>query len=110
MRRCLRWRHLAPTAPDSLACYPFSNADAFVLEHSPHVFFVGDQATFESALVRCDEANPPTHVRGSKLANRDDARGCVRLLRVPNFAKTGVIVLLDLATLAVEPVHFDFEF
>jgi DNA polymerase delta subunit 2 len=107
MRRCLRWRHVAPTAPDSLACYPFSNADAFVLDHTPHVFFVGDQAAFESALVRCDE--PAANV-GSTLANRDDPRGCVRLIRVPNFAKTSVIVLLDLATLAVEPVHFEFQF
>jgi hypothetical protein len=31
MAMTLQARHLAPTAPDTLACYPFTDADPFVL-------------------------------------------------------------------------------
>ncbi|CAN7028202.1 unnamed protein product [Brassica oleracea var. botrytis] len=33
----LRWRHLAPTAPNTLNCYPFTDGDSFVIETCPHV-------------------------------------------------------------------------
>ena len=31
MERCLKWRHLAPTAPDTLTCVPFATEDPFVI-------------------------------------------------------------------------------
>ena len=31
----LRWRHMAPTAPDTLACYPFYIEDPFILSETP---------------------------------------------------------------------------
>ena len=43
MERSLQWRHLAPTAPDTLPCYPFCDTDPFVLGECPHVYFVGNQ-------------------------------------------------------------------
>jgi hypothetical protein len=81
------------------------------------------QSEFETALVPCNEglgARAPSvrrlcvlvsltahpQVAGSRTANADNAFGCVRLIRVPHFARTGTIVLLDLSTLAVEPVRF----
>jgi len=51
MERMLRWRHLAPTAPDTLACYPFQTVDPFVIEQCPHVFFAGNQKQFATKLV-----------------------------------------------------------
>src|SRR5690606_6894879 len=43
LENTLRWGHLAPTAPDTLACYPFYYEDPFVIEQCPHVFFAGNQ-------------------------------------------------------------------
>ena len=37
----LMWGHLAPTAPDTLACYPFTTTDPFVLGDVPDVLFAG---------------------------------------------------------------------
>ena len=43
LQQTLEWRHLAPTAPDTLSCYPFCDTDPFVLDSCPHVYFVGNQ-------------------------------------------------------------------
>lgn len=51
MESLLTWRHLAPTAPDTLTCYPFHDRDPFVLEATPHVLFAGNQPTFKTATV-----------------------------------------------------------
>ncbi|BBH07445.1 DNA polymerase delta small subunit [Prunus dulcis] len=32
VERTLRWRHLAPTAPNTLGCYPFTDRDPFLIE------------------------------------------------------------------------------
>ncbi|KAF3502798.1 hypothetical protein F2Q69_00041663 [Brassica cretica] len=37
VERTLRWRHLAPTAPNTLNRYPFTDGDSFVIETCPHV-------------------------------------------------------------------------
>lgn len=76
--RCMFWRHIAPSAPDTLCtyflyrvwgfeksspltytfarslssgCYPFQDQDPFIVEQSPHVYFVGNQSKFEHSLV-----------------------------------------------------------
>ena len=51
LARTLEWRHIAPTAPDTLGCYPFFTDDPFVVETSPHVYFAGNQKSFASKLV-----------------------------------------------------------
>jgi DNA polymerase delta subunit 2 len=43
---CLKWGHLAPTAPDTLGCFPFYETDPFIMEDCPHVFFAGNQKEF----------------------------------------------------------------
>lgn len=48
LSRVLEWGHLAPTAPDTLATYPFSDDDPFVVDTAPHVFFAGNQPKFET--------------------------------------------------------------
>ncbi|KAH0542230.1 hypothetical protein FGG08_003352 [Glutinoglossum americanum] len=89
MERMLRWRCVAPTAPDTLWCYPFQDKDQFVLEECPHVFFVGNQPRFETALI----SGP--------------AGQTVRLIAVPRFKETGEVILLDTETLDVESVRFE---
>lgn len=86
MEAMLRWRLWAPTAPDTLWCYPFQDGDAFVMKESPHVFFVGNQPKFETALVE----GPAGQV--------------VRVVAVPEFKKTGEVVVLDLETLEPEVI------
>ena len=51
MEALLRWRHLAPTAPDTLPAIPLSEADPFILTASPAVFFVGCQPAYGTRLV-----------------------------------------------------------
>ena len=48
-------RHLAPTAPDTLACYPFTMTDPLIVSENnggcPHVIFSGNQTKTESRMV-----------------------------------------------------------
>ncbi|KAL9128973.1 MAG: hypothetical protein Q9217_002448 [Psora testacea] len=85
----LRWRCNAPTAPDTLWCYPFQDKDQFVTEECPHVFFVGSQPCFETTVIE------------------GTAGQSVRLIALPKFKETGEVVLLDTDTLEVELVKFD---
>ncbi|KEF53671.1 DNA polymerase delta subunit 2 [Exophiala aquamarina CBS 119918] len=89
MESMLRWRCGAPTAPDTLHCYPFQNRDQFVLDACPHVFFVGNQPRFDTCVI-----DGPGGER-------------VRLITIPSFSETGELVLLDSETLEVEIVKFD---
>ncbi|PRW57144.1 DNA polymerase delta small subunit [Chlorella sorokiniana] len=87
--KLLQWRHLAPTAPDTLAAYPYYESDPFILESSPHVLFAGGQPAFATGVAE---------VAGG---------GSVRLVAIPNFCSTGCVVLLNLSTLACQPIYFD---
>ena len=91
MASILRWRCGAPTAPDTLWCYPFHDRDQFVIEHCPHIFFVGNQPRFETTVI--------------------DGPGDqqVRLVAIPRFHETGELVLVDAETLEVELVKFDIH-
>jgi len=88
MEAMLRWRVAAPTAPDTLWCYPFQDADQFVMGECPHLFVVGNQPRFETAVVEGPE--------GQK----------VRVVALPRFRDTGELVLVDAETLDVEVVRF----
>ncbi|CAK0784791.1 hypothetical protein CVIRNUC_007995 [Coccomyxa viridis] len=89
LEHVLQWGHLAPTAPDTLTAYSFSDKDPFVIESAPHVLFAGNQPAFASKLLEGRE--------GQK----------VRLLCVPRFSSTGILVLVNLRTLNVQPITFD---
>lgn len=64
----MRWRHIAPTAPDTLCeqicctgpdntlttlavSYPFTVEDPFILEHCPHIYVVGNQPEYASTIL-----------------------------------------------------------
>jgi len=74
----LEWRHIAPTAPDQLGCYPYYDTDPFVLSQCPHVYFIGNQKEFETKLIE-----------GS-----DGQR--VRIICLPAFADNPIVVLVNL--------------
>lgn len=48
---CMYWRHMAPSAPDTLWSYPFQDNDPFIIEKSPHVYYIGNQPQFEDRLL-----------------------------------------------------------
>lgn len=118
----LLWRNVAPTAPDTIATYPFINEDPFIMHHSPHVLYAGNQPCYGSALVSDSSV---TYDDATLAASACSARVCptvygaerpapctarldkaVRVISVPNFAQTGTVVLLNLATLETRPLNF----
>ncbi|CAE7184639.1 unnamed protein product [Rhizoctonia solani] len=83
VRHTLKWRHIAPTAPDTLWSYPFDRQDPFVLDKTPDVYVVGNQPAFGTEMV-----------------------GPTRVVLLPRFAKQPLVVLVDMATLGVQTVEF----
>ncbi|XP_019716727.1 DNA polymerase delta subunit 2 isoform X1 [Hippocampus comes] len=88
LEETLRLRHLAPTAPDTLGCYPFYMKDPFILEECPHVYFSGNAPTFES----------------KRLTGADGQE--ILLVTVPTFHSTQTACLVNLRTLECEPISF----
>lgn len=87
----LRWAHVAPTAPDTLWCYPFKATDPFVLRAAPDVYVVGNQPAFATETVEVP------HAQGTHT---------VRVVLVPEFASTQQVVVLDTETLEARVVSF----
>ncbi|KAF7147219.1 hypothetical protein RHSIM_Rhsim03G0006000 [Rhododendron simsii] len=75
MERTLRWRHIAPTAPNTLGCYPFTDRDPFFVESCPHVYFVGNQDRYDTRIIKGSEGQ------------------VVRLVCIPRFGETGIAVV-----------------
>ena len=90
LARSLEFQHLAPTAPDTLGCYPFEDKpdDPFVVRTSPHIYFAGNQPRFEASFVE-----GPAGQR-------------VRTIMVPDFQREHTCVLVSLDTLECKPLVF----
>ncbi|ORX39674.1 DNA polymerase alpha/epsilon subunit B-domain-containing protein [Kockovaella imperatae] len=86
-QRTLEWRHVAPTAPDTLWVYPFPDADPFIIHKRPELYIIGNQPEFQTTVVGDDS---PT-----------------RIILVPSFAKTGQIVVCCLETLETKTIGFE---
>lgn len=72
-----------PTAPNSLVCYPFKDSDPFLYPSTPHVVLACNQDEFGTTM------QVTTTSAGEHVA--------CRLVSVPSFAKTGSIVLVNVA-------------
>ncbi|KAG6506463.1 hypothetical protein ZIOFF_031786 [Zingiber officinale] len=88
LERTMRWRHLVPTAPNTVGCYPFTNRDPFLVESCPHVYFVGNQEKYETAFMQGPE------------------KQLVRLICIPKFCQTGIAVALNLRNLECHTLSF----
>ncbi|KAH9967865.1 DNA polymerase alpha/epsilon subunit B-domain-containing protein [Russula dissimulans] len=82
----LKWRHMAPTAPDTLWCHPFFTTDPFIIEETPDIYAIGCQPRFATRLVK-------------------DGKRRSRVILVPSFARTGILVLVGLKSLDVRIVR-----
>ncbi|KPP63647.1 Pold2 protein-like [Scleropages formosus] len=88
MESTLRLRHLAPTAPDTLGCYPFYQNDPFILQECPYVYFSGNAPTYQA----------------KKITGEDGQE--VLLVTVPEFSSTQTACLVNLRSLECEPIVF----
>jgi len=88
----LKWGHLAPTAPDTLGCYPFMDKDPFIITDCPHIYFAGCQPEFNSKIHKGQEGQE------------------VLVLTIPSFCQTGTAVLVNLRNLAALPISFHGHF
>lgn len=88
LEKLLRWRHLSPTAPDTLACYPFQNQDPFILSNTPHIFASGGSPEFDTKLLQGEDGQTS------------------RLIAVPSFSETRTVALLNLNDLSCFPMKF----
>jgi DNA polymerase delta subunit 2 len=87
MQAQLEWRHLAPTAPDTIACYPFVDSDPFLLDgQAPHLYVAGNQPAFEQRTL-----------------------GGVQIIAVPEFSSTGEVIIFDPATGTARSMLFRAE-
>ncbi|CAL1543262.1 unnamed protein product [Lymnaea stagnalis] len=92
LENTLVWGHLAPTAPDTLGCYPFVKDDPFIVSECPHIYFAGCQKEFSRKVYK-----GPSHQE-------------VLLLTIPKFCQTGEAVLVSLKTLEAQPISFHGHF
>lgn len=88
LEKCLRWQCIAPTSPDTLWSYPFTDNDPFSITECPHVIFTGGMENVESEVL--EGAN------GQK----------VRAVCLPEFSSTGECVKVDLETMETEVLKF----
>ncbi|KAF2109119.1 DNA polymeras-like protein subunit delta-2 [Lophiotrema nucula] len=86
MEMMLRWRCVAPTAPDTLWCYPFQDDDPMLVKDCPHIYFAGNQKKFAKRVI---------------VGPADQQ---VLLVSVPKFSETRCVVLVDMETMGVEVV------
>ena len=91
LKTLLELRHLCPTSPDTLRCFPFRDGDPFVIEKAPHVFFAGCQASYGEELI---------------FQHKNSQESAVKLISVPTFALARSIVLLDLESLQSYELKF----
>lgn len=82
----LKWRHIAPTAPDTLWCHPFFTMDPFIITETPDIYAIGCQPRFATRIVK-------------------DGGRRSRVVLVPSFAQTGILVLVGLKSLDVRIVR-----
>ncbi|ESO89002.1 hypothetical protein LOTGIDRAFT_106607 [Lottia gigantea] len=92
LEKTLIWGHIAPTAPDTLGCYPFYEEDPFILNECPHIYFAGNQDKFESSIFKGDKGQE------------------VLLVTVPKFCETTSAVLINLRNLECQTINFEANF
>ena len=50
LEKSLEWRHLCPTAPDTIPCMPFYKTDPFILKECPDIYFTGNMEKFDTKM------------------------------------------------------------
>ncbi|KAG7189613.1 hypothetical protein KM043_017296 [Ampulex compressa] len=87
LEKTLLWRHICPTAPDTLPAHPYCVKDEFIMKQCPDIYFVGNMDKFETKLWKDDNKT-------------------IRLICVPKFSTTYTAVVVDLENLDTEVISF----
>ncbi|KAF8305344.1 hypothetical protein DL93DRAFT_358754 [Clavulina sp. PMI_390] len=98
-RAMMQWRHIAPTCPDTLWCYPFFDGDPFLLDYSPGIYAVGNQPSFASSLVESE-------VYPGDDETSDAHRARTRVILVPRFSTSGEVVFVHSTSLEIKTMRF----
>ncbi|XP_054000613.1 DNA polymerase delta subunit 2-like [Hylaeus anthracinus] len=88
LEKTLLWRHICPTAPDTLLACPYHENDLFIMKECPDIYFVGNMDKFETKLWKGDENQ------------------IVRLISVPRFSSTHTAVIINLDNLDTQYISF----
>ncbi|XP_008546764.1 DNA polymerase delta subunit 2 [Microplitis demolitor] len=88
LEKTLNWRHFAPTAPDTLAAYPYFEADPFIMEECPDIYFVGNTNEYTTKCVIGEQGQ------------------MVRLICIPKFSITNTAVVVNLLSLDTWTISF----
>lgn len=88
LERTLSWKHMCPTAPDTLPIHPYSVKDPFIINYCPDIYFVGNTDEVDTKLWKGEENQ------------------MVRLICIPKFSSAYTAVIVDLETLDTEFVCF----
>ncbi|EGR34233.1 DNA-directed polymerase delta regulatory subunit, putative [Ichthyophthirius multifiliis] len=82
------WRHMFPSAPDTLQCYPFGDQDNFIIDELPHVYFSGNCSKFDT-----------------KLIYDEKVKSSCRLICIPQLSVCKSFILLNISNLDVFQIH-----
>ncbi|XP_061933274.1 DNA polymerase delta subunit 2 [Apis cerana] len=88
LEKSLLWRHMCPTAPDTLLACPYYEKDLFIIKKCPDIYFIGNTDKFETKLWKGEENQ------------------IVRLISVPRFNMTCTAVIVDLENLDTQYISF----
>lgn len=91
LRSTLNWGHIAPTCPDTLPSYPFTDTDPFVLDAYPQVYFAGNCSMFQTELFEVGDSVQ------------------TRLVCVPRFSETQSVAVVNLVNLDCYEVSFKVD-
>ena len=75
--------------------YAYEEMDPFLLENTPHVYFVSNSKSFETKLITFKDK---------------EEKGYCRLISIPVFKDTPQLILLDINSLQVFQIQFHFNY
>ena len=89
LENTLKWGHMAPTAPETLSCYPYENShiEPFLIREVPHIYFAANQPEFKYKYFQEQEQNS-------------------LLVLVPDFSSVKTCVLINLRNLDCQSMRF----
>jgi DNA polymerase delta subunit 2 len=107
----LDWRHMAPTAPDTLWCHPYPTQDPFIMPSTPHIYVIGNQPSFATTLVKATSpmdsggAKPSDSRKRSREGNVSESQVNCRVILLPKFSESATLVLVHTGTLDCKTIQ-----